>query len=92
MKIALASNWQQSAPVSKGDLLLQQAEKAVRHKLWLRKTLPLNLLMFLPMLMHLVLSAICTYVPASVWSRATTLGRDDDTIYDGDNSSGSDPI
>ena len=48
MKAALGSKKQQVAPFSESDRLLLQAEKAVRRKVWLRKTLPLNLLMFLP--------------------------------------------
>ena len=48
MKIALAPKRQQTVSVSKSDLLLRQAEKAVQQKVWLRKTLPLNLLMLLP--------------------------------------------
>lgn len=48
MQGAFASKKRQVAHLSESDRLLLQAEKMVRRKVWLRKTLPLNVLMFLP--------------------------------------------
>jgi len=53
MKAALGSKKQQHGPISESNHLLLKAEKAVRHKIWLRKTLPLNVLMLLPGLLFI---------------------------------------
>lgn len=53
MKAALGSKKRQYGPISESDRLLLRAEKAIRHKIWLRKTLPLNVLMFLPGLLFI---------------------------------------
>ena len=53
MKSALSSKRQPGVGVSKCDLLLMQAEKAVRRKVLLRKTIPLNLLTLLPGLLFI---------------------------------------
>jgi|GEM_PF-2827439 hypothetical protein len=53
MRNALGSSQLPIAPTSESDRLLMQAERAVRHKIRWRKTLPLNLLTFLPGLLFI---------------------------------------
>lgn len=53
LRSALASTQLPVAPASGTDLLLMQAERAVRRKILWRKTLPLNLLTFLPGLLFI---------------------------------------